>query len=97
MNVYSPIVVKHIKTYRDHNVQMRWLKDKKVLVLVLEHKLVNKGILLKALKFFGQLILVKVAATICQKFKGRVSLGLVVSEQEVSECKAWVSKLFLWN
>ena len=68
MDIDTTIIVKHIKAYLDEDIQMRRLKDQEVLVLILEHKLVDEWILLQALQLLLKLLHVEMATPIAQDF-----------------------------
>jgi hypothetical protein len=83
VDIHSPVVVKNVEAASNHYVKVRRLEHKEVLVLILEDELVDEWILLEPLKFFGQLILVKVTTAVVKNLECRISLSFIVSEQKV--------------
>lgn len=61
VNIHLPIVIKHVKTNCNDNVQMLWFKHQKVLVLILEDKLTQERIFLLFFKISLQLFMICVA------------------------------------
>lgn len=53
MHIDFPVVVKDIETNSDHDVDVWRLEYQEVLVLVLEHKLIDEWIFLETLQGFG--------------------------------------------
>ena len=50
MDVNTSIIIEHIETDSDHNIQVWRFKHQKVLVLILEHELINEWVFLSGLQ-----------------------------------------------
>ena len=66
MDVDSPVIVKDVETNGDDDVQMGWLEHQEVLVLILEHKLVDEGVFLSGFKSLAQLVHVEVMRSVSE-------------------------------
>ena len=66
------------------------LKHQKVLVLILEHKLINKRVLLQTFKCFGKFLHIEMTTSVLQYFQMRVSYRFVIAENVVTEGEVWV-------
>lgn len=93
VDVHLSIEVEHIKADRYNDVEMRWLEDQKVLVLVLEDELVDERILLQAFQLLLELLHVEVAASIRQDFQSSIGYRFIVTEDEVPQGHVRVREL----
>ena len=66
MDVDASVVVQDVEADCDYDIQVGWFEDKEVFVLVLEHKLVDKRILLQLLQLILQFLHVEMAAPVGQ-------------------------------
>jgi len=89
MDVNLAIIVEDVEANCDDDVEVWWLKDQEVLVLILEDELVDEGILLLILKIFLKLLKIGVAS-ISKYLESSVSGGFVVAEDEVTQSEVWV-------
>lgn len=96
MNIDTPVIIKHIKTDGDNNIQVRWLEYKEIFILILEHKLVDERILFEAFQLFLKLLHVEVATSIGKNLEATVSYALVVTKDVIAKSETWIREL-LWS
>lgn len=97
MDIHISIVVKHIETNSQEYVQVRRLKHQKVLVPILEHKLINKRILLFLLEFLLNIVFIDLARTILECFQSSVSCLFIIGENEIPQREFGIPEPLLRN
>jgi len=90
VHIHATVVVEHVETDGDHDVEVGRLEDEEVLVLVLEHELVDERVFLEAFESFRQFLHVEMAAAVGKDLKRSVSVWLVVTEDVVSQGEVWI-------
>lgn len=64
MHIHFSIIVKHIEANGNDNVDMGWFKNQEIFVLVLEHELIDEGVLFKTFKSLCKFFHVEMATTV---------------------------------
>jgi hypothetical protein len=73
-----------------------WLEDEEIFVLILENKLVDKRVLLKAIEGFLELLHIEMATPIAQNLELSIGFLFLITEDIVTESKAFISKFISW-
>lgn len=96
MDVHTSVIIENVETDGDDDVKMWRLEDKEILILILEHKLVDKRILFQTLQLLLKLLHVEVAASVRKNLETAVSELLVITEDVVTKRKVRIREL-LWR